>query len=125
MTKRRLVWAGVVLLLAVAACFILWQLFGKSNSVNLANHWRIRGGETLAEVEAILGGPPGDYTSTPGQKRFRLNVWYERSETWVSDEGMVIVGFDTDGRATGTRSFIGPGVQTPDVLERLRRWLGW
>lgn len=128
MKNRRIAWAGVVVLLALAACLAAWLWLARPGTVRLANHWHLQGRETLAEVEAILGGPPGDYSTTPGNPgatRFRLNTRVgDRSRIWISDEGIVIVHFDEEGRYDGSTQY-GPGVCTPGPLDRLRRWLGW
>lgn len=124
MTKRRrIAWmAGACLALAVCLAVRLW--LANSSPVRLANHRDIQGGMTLAEVEGILGGSPGDYSSAPGQTRFRLNVSVSgHAETWISDEGIVIVSFD-QGRVDGWH-FAGPGVIAPRPIDRLRTWLGW
>src|SRR5262249_13666796 len=121
--RRRFVWVVAVcaaLAIGLGAC--LWLT--RPGPVRLANHRGIRGGRTLADVEGILGGPSGDYSSAPGQTRFRLNVKHERPQTWISDKGIVIVGFDAEGRV-GAYSVLGPDLTTPDLLDRLRAWLGW
>lgn len=53
-----------------------------------------------------------------------MKLTHDRQKAWVTDEGMVIVSFDEDGRYDGG-SFIGPGVRTPAPLDRLRLWLRW
>jgi hypothetical protein len=60
---------------------------------------------TEAEVNDLLGVPPGDYTSGPVQPTNpSLGVIgenpgvFERSTTWLDDRTGVRVGYDDDGK---------------------------
>jgi hypothetical protein len=124
MTKRRRIALMTVACLALAVGLAAWLQFLNARPVRLANHRDMQPGMTLAEAEKILGGPPGDYSSAPGQTHFRLNVRVNgQSETWISDDGIIIVGFDEEGRVNGW-SFAGPGVIPPRLIDRLRAWIG-
>jgi hypothetical protein len=54
---------------------------------------RVVEGMTLSEVEAILGGPPGEYTENPKQPLIIL--------VWTSDTLSICVGFDSERKVTG------------------------
>jgi hypothetical protein len=58
--RRPFVKLAVVLLLAGAGALLL-TAHGPRPRLTAENYGRIRPGMTLAEVEAILGAPPGDY----------------------------------------------------------------
>lgn len=90
-------------------------------------------GMTEREVEAILGGPAGDYTSgrplvvvpaKPGPfltaAEGRL-ISYVRF--WKGDAGEVSVGFDRDGQVSCKR-FDELTSAPESLLAKLRRWLG-
>src|SRR5262249_32430069 len=128
MTRRRLVWVGVVMCAALAVCLTAWMSFVRPGKVRLANHRGIRAGMTLAEVERVLGGPPGDYSSDPQPTDSYLATtragWGVRWETWVSDEGVVTVHLNDEGRVTDW-GHAGAGLTSPGFFDRLRAWLGW
>jgi hypothetical protein len=51
------------------------------------------------EVEAMLGGPAGDYTTRP----YLLPApgsWFGSREQWISDDGAIGITFDKDDRVT-------------------------
>jgi hypothetical protein len=93
---------------------------------------------SLAEVEKILGGPPGNYETGDVElegtacfsgffnmhtsmevllgKRHFLHEW------WKGDEGLAWVCFDNEGRVL-TKEFT-PGRRVPEPpWDRLRRWV--
>jgi hypothetical protein len=69
------------------------------------------------DVESLLGGPPGDYSSGihdityPGEPALVGVVFKE----WRSDEGIIRVGFDEEGCVAGVRYTTGflPGKTSP------------
>jgi hypothetical protein len=64
---------------------------------------RIKDGMTRADVEAILGGPPGDYRTTPpGEWDLSVTIRFGppgrpswAAERWYGDEGDAVVYFDS------------------------------
>jgi hypothetical protein len=89
---------------------------------------RIQDGMTQAEVEAILGGPPGDYSAAYvvyGGAMFVIAPHGHgpacREELWKEDGVAVVVYFGPDG-TVADKMFACPAPPTP--LERLRGWLG-
>jgi hypothetical protein len=62
---------------------------------------------TEEEVQAILGGPPGDYTTRPGVYYSRLSAGHidpdrEKHRTkreWVTDHYAIYVYFASNGKA--------------------------
>ncbi len=124
--KRVLSFAGLLVVLAgVGALSVRWLTVPVTSHISEATVARIQPGMTKAEVERLLGGPPGDYTT-------RSMVWaLEISRlvppgtpaSWLSDEGEATVYFDEEGLVTGAyfdHAFDGP----ESLLDRLRRWLG-
>jgi hypothetical protein len=92
--------------------------------VNRGAFERIEEGMTQAEVEAILGGPPGDYrTQPPAPSRATVRVW----ENWEGDEGTVFIWFSS---ASGglervmSANFYEAEPYTPGLVE-LIRWRLW
>jgi hypothetical protein len=82
--------------------FLFWPL---SSQVTRENFERIRTGMSRAEVEAILGGPPGDYTTGPTEKDLLELSAADTPEgprylvIWEGDSGTIWVGFDANDRA--------------------------
>jgi hypothetical protein len=63
---------------------------------------RVQEGMTLAEVEATLGGPPGDYTGggmVPLILLSNTQAWAD-SRMWVGDELAIDVSLDDRGRSS-------------------------
>jgi hypothetical protein len=108
MRKRKLRWAlaGLVIL-AGAVTFLAWLRPMSPAPVTLENYRRIKAGMSRAETEAILGGPPGDYSTGPTNSihehmmstQVMANdgrpVWDDYvSGEWRSDAQSVYVIFD-------------------------------
>jgi hypothetical protein len=110
MRKRLLILAGVALALAVIVPAALEfhayrQKLARSRLIDREHCDRIKVGMSRAEVEDILGGPPGDYhtvnvgngwTGAVGDCVF---VDGDTVRTWVGHEGVISVEFDEQGRA--------------------------
>jgi hypothetical protein len=56
----------IVAVVVALVCVLLPLMLPYRSPVTRAAHERIEEGMTQAEVEAILGGPPGDYRTRPG-----------------------------------------------------------
>ncbi|TMQ33487.1 MAG: hypothetical protein E6K70_12840 [Planctomycetota bacterium] len=72
--------------------------------------------KTLAEVEAFLGGPPGDYTTVPysfdrpgsadpPEKKASRDKWMRsfgeegrKRKMWITDTGCIMISVTDDGR---------------------------
>jgi hypothetical protein len=98
MSRRRLliICSG---LLVVVAVVILAALVPRSRppAVSRQQCEQLKEGMTRQEVEAVIGGPPGDYT-TREYMPLPLGIRYCQHEQWVGDEGMIFVYFDQAGR---------------------------
>lgn len=105
MTAQKTRWLtvlyGAVLLGAlIASSLCAWQ---PPPRIGLVDIHRIEVGMSQAEVEAVLGGPPGDYCTTVKvffQVACDMSAWPEdcRRARWTSDDGGVDVGFDESGK---------------------------
>ncbi len=72
---------------------------------------------TLAEVEALLDGPPTDTFEMPAEwKAYR---WVRR---WKAAGAWAEVEFAPDGLVTAAAGRERP---QPGIIVRLRSWLGW
>lgn len=113
MRRRRLlqVVAAGLLVLVGAAAFALWP---RPSRVTRENFSRISTGMTLPEIEAILGGPPGDYRTVPttaprgwhGREGIHVSGEFCIAVThvWHGDSGEIEVDFDPSGKVC-TASF--------------------
>jgi hypothetical protein len=69
---------------------------------------RIEIGMTRAQVEHVLGGPPGDYrTRHTFPPAISMYVFWDK---WQGDGGLIFVDFDGDDRVSFKRhlDYIGP-----------------
>jgi len=71
--KRKLLWVGITAGLVLAVYFVMRPSVPKHN-INPASLEKIENGMTLADVEAILGVPSGDYTTGPTTS-IRNRLW--------------------------------------------------
>jgi hypothetical protein len=106
-----LVLVGVAAVVGVTA-FAGWRLLSYPPCFNRADYERIREGMTEAEVEAVLGVPPGNYCS---DYYGRYTIWDQveahytdtticDGRKWFSDTGFVVVYFRAPG-AVVAKSF--------------------
>jgi hypothetical protein len=137
MTRRRLLLLALsvaVVLLGVGA-WALWPQW-PCTAITRDNAERIQVGMTLAEVEAILGGPPrGEMTGTVEMAsdeqsdfglhhlQFKANLAMKTwPPEWQSDEVVVAVRFDDAGRVSA-RHYLFLRRAEAGPLSALRRWL--
>jgi hypothetical protein len=129
--SRRVFLLGVGLaLVALGLAFTDRALTPARAQITEAAFRRIGPGMPRQEVEAILGGPPGDYMTD--HRFLALDIWGngvlmrpgQRAEWW-GDGGIIQVGFDPADRTIWTRfvAVLRPSPQ-PGPLDRLRAWLG-
>jgi hypothetical protein len=119
MLRRALLWlAGLAL---VVCALLLTDRLLWAPGLTEDNVRRIRPGMTLAEVEALLGGPASwEMDMSEGQGGAELGYRWLRHR---SAEGAAVdVQFRADGRGTAA----GGGKRgSPGPFARLRAWLGW
>lgn len=134
MTKRRrLLWLAAALAAVLLGAYAL--LWWTAPRVTGANFERIEVGMMLAEVEALLGGPAGNYAddelvfgSYPelfeGWPNDRLSDDYRE---WLGPDVAILVKLDAGGRVVAkvcgeTARWVNNS--RSDLLSKLRRWLG-
>jgi hypothetical protein len=120
MSRRTRRLLPLVLLVATVPLAVAAWLLWPPTAITPKNAERIRPGMTLAEVEAILGGPARD--EAPKQPPL-VNIQSVRPDReWNSDQVSVCVFLDAAGRVRECRAFLVP--RPPGPVDRLRRWLG-
>jgi hypothetical protein len=82
----------------------------------------IRPGMTAAEVEALLGGPPGLYDPTVSVEPVPAAA--PPGKHWIGGRAAVYVCFDPDGRVTESHPLAVRPIGSTNPLDRLLRWLG-
>jgi hypothetical protein len=126
--RRRMLVLGVLAAcLGLATCAGWWRLSAPPR-INWDDFRQLKAGMTQEEVEAILGGPPGDYSAGPPQNKQNITISFADDpiltrKEWRSDTLKIAVGFDDQGRLarSGMAGDIGP---RPSIWQRLRVWLG-
>jgi hypothetical protein len=127
MTRRRLLLLALPVALGCSAA-LLWVVWPHT-AITPDNAAKIKRGMTLAEVEAILGGPPGNYASNytglgtgyagPGGALIVFDV--QERTTWAGDDGMLTVFLDNDGRVRKTQFY--EVIDRDTFMGSIRRWL--
>jgi hypothetical protein len=135
--KTRRKWLAIilaVLLLGLGTAFFRWP-----RDRITAEAWKkIRLGMTEKEVEEILDGPGitlrdfedkygGQYHA--GKARFceggePIDPDWRKIKVWFSRQGAIAIQLDRDFHVT-SKIFQGIRWTEPNLLERLRDWLGW
>jgi hypothetical protein len=119
MSRRRrvLLWVGALVVLAVAGLVGVDQWAASLPGVSAHNVDKITIGMMQDDVERLLGRSADLVSPVIWEPRASV----ERATRWVTDAGMVDVGYDAAGRVTRKR-----WVQFDylTILERLRHRLG-
>jgi hypothetical protein len=137
MTRRHLLLFGLPVAL-VALGVWGWMLLPRT-AITPENAAKIKEGMTLAEVEAILGGPARDETTgptvdtedlviPPGQRIFDQGIADDYGEDvgneryWYADTVSLGVRFDLEKNVTG-KSYWRTRRTKESQLDTVRRWL--
>lgn len=124
--KRSLV--IVLSIVCIVAAFVVAALPRHNITPDAAK--QIRVGMTRAEVEQILGGPPGHYYRW---RKFTISLPFIPSgDQWIADDFAVIVAYDAANRVeyvqTSDQLYRGPRGFFLDgnnmIPEFVRNWLG-
>ena len=129
MTKR---WLLLLVFLAITASAILWVRAARHQPrISIDSYNQIQEGMSQAEVEAILGGPPGDYSSRKWAGETRVGfpggilsigpLDNDRAKNWSGEELTITLWFDPAGRVIG-RSASPEVVHRATLKGRLYRW---
>jgi hypothetical protein len=120
MTRRRVLF-GLLLASAVLACFAGWLWVANARKPTRAKFEQVTKGMTREEVIRTVGGPPDNYVSEIVYLKPRPDIF--GFESWMCDDGELLVFFDDCGTATDVRVYVITLVP-PTLTERIRRWLG-
>ncbi len=124
MPRKRIVYLGMM---SVIAAIISWALalsfMREPRKITFAQELadQISIGMTRDEVEAILGCPPGDYTTGPCDTPPLGSRGFIRDK-WLSDTGIIVVLFNDDGRVVLVEFW---SMQNESFIDRWYRWLAW
>jgi hypothetical protein len=117
--------AAAVIVLAARELHAYRQKLARSRLIDQDHFDRIKEGMSRAEVEALLGGPQG-YFSTETvfccvHAQAPVLVGRERWESWIGNEGEISVVFDEQD-AVRWRDFATP-IRPSSVAGRVLAWL--
>jgi hypothetical protein len=107
MRKRLRVVTGLSAALGVSAFVVVWLVLPRDR-ISESNCEQIREGMTLPEVEAVLGGPAGAYTSdgkdwSMGMLKGGLRQIGHTVQAWVGDDGGIRIHFDRAERVAAAQ----------------------
>ena len=124
--KRLLILTGILVALVAAVYFVWPHLSGSAHRINPFTAMKVRVGMTQAQVEAIFGARPGDYSSEPkaGQSRAPSDRRPDlRREDWTADEGGAVVYFGQDGKVAAATLWVLP--RRASQFDTIRKWWYW
>jgi len=115
--KRWLFWVTTAAIIGLGLCLIVITTQHRRSGITQENFDRIKEGMTEAEVEKILGGPPGTYTDRPIvvlMSGVMFRSW------WIGDEGVIMIEVTFDEPRRVNRKEFDP-IPPESFLERFRR----
>jgi hypothetical protein len=132
MTRKR--WALLLMLVACVGVFGAWLLWPRT-AITRQNADKIQVGMTLAEVEAILGGPSRNEANGPlladGDEDeswvdlvdLANLVNSDSTVCWTSNEILIMVSLDPAQKVEQTESFPAHR-RSENMMDTFRRWFG-
>lgn len=129
MAKRRRVTFAVLVALVLLGVSVWWLWPREQSAITRANAEKIHVGMTLAEVQAILGGPPRMEGSLVRRFGWNLDVQQRDAETavathtWIGLHAKVEVGVNGNGRVVSLETRH-PADDHAPLFDSLRRRFG-
>ena len=123
--RKRALFVIAGLTLAMISGFVGLLFLLPDPPVSTARFAKVQKGMTQAEVEELLGGPPGDYQTGRGSGMFVIDFLSPGdsvSKEWTGDDGVALVAFDRSGRVV-TCQFFESARRDWSLLAKLRHWL--
>jgi hypothetical protein len=123
--KRK--WVVFAVLLVGLVATVALVLLARQSPVRITQESfdRIAVGMMEQEVEEIIGGPPGDYSPFLPTWTRVVEVAGDNHQSWVGEELIIHVGFDSDGRVVDKgEGFILEYMPKPTWVDRVRTWFG-
>jgi hypothetical protein len=121
--KRRRLWVVVGVLGFVGIVLALLLFYRPVSRISTYHMARIQPGMTRAQVESILGGPPGDYRTPPLRlPDDQMLAQLPAGEQWQGDRYSIYITFDAQGRVENVTGFM-PGAMRESWYRALQQWL--
>jgi len=122
MSKRRL-YCTIALFVIFACLIVVYVVASDSGRITRQKLESVQEGMTLEEVIRTVGQPPGNHAngrcvSMPHGLR------YWNYESWLCDEGQLLVLFDADGIATDVAVYDVINFGPPTLFEQIKRLFG-
>src|SRR5579862_1250523 len=95
MRKRLLIFAGLLTFVVVLCLFSVWHVISMPG-ITPRNVEAITPGMSVAEVQALLGGPPGIHDPTVSVQPIPATA--PSGKHWIGRRAAVYVCFDDSGR---------------------------
>jgi outer membrane protein assembly factor BamE (lipoprotein component of BamABCDE complex) len=94
----------VLAVAAIITAVVFYSTSPRRPTASQADCDRVQVGMTRAQVEHVLGGPPGDYRTRDSFTR-NVGLYYVFWDEWKGDGGMILVEFDGNGRVCDKEHF--------------------
>ncbi len=124
MSRRRLYLFGLAAAALALVSAVWW--FWPRTLITRENLAKLTPGMTRTEVEAILGGPAGDYSRRADEAAVLVSTVKPRpgvvTHWWAGNEAIILVDIGPDDRAVATDVLNLPPLHT-GAIAAVRRWL--
>lgn len=128
--RKRWIWIGVAVFTVVLGFWLWSKPFGPRLLVE--NYPKVQMGMSQAEVEELLGGPPGNYGRYAGGSTMMTEEGYMSppgsvERIWCDDNNRFEIYFDAQNQVVGHHKRAGYKQESPlsALLDELRRMLGF
>lgn len=130
--RRRISFCLVIFCSIAGAIFVAtWFVLAPSHRITEENIRKIQAGMSVADVEAILGAPPGDYsthavrfTGSPLMGGIPICDWDLPAIAWTSNETKVVVTLNFERRICHVNHYSKDQFQDTPWWVTVCRWVG-
>ena len=129
MPRQLLAWTLLIALVFYFGVVPAFRWLTAPPPLNVAGFDQVRAGMSMAEVELLLGGPPGDYGRYDGNAMMTMEYFHGPAGSveaqWFDDDNRLEVWFDQTGRVVSVHRRGGFARRPTTLADSLERFLDY